>query len=124
MDSAGAVKLRHIVAAIDCGQPINPDGIVAQVQSGVIFGLTAAFYGKVTVENGRVMQSNFHDYPILRMHEVPRFDVHVIANTEKPGGIGEIGTTLPGPALVNAIHAATGKRIRHLPVDPRQLRLT
>jgi isoquinoline 1-oxidoreductase subunit beta len=117
VDDAGHVELQRIAAAIDCGHPINPDGIVAQIQSGVIFGFTAALYGRITVSRGRVNQSNFHDYPILRMHEVPPFDVHILDSTEKPGGIGEIGTTLPGPALLNAIHAATGKRLRQLPLD-------
>ncbi|MEJ0100448.1 MAG: xanthine dehydrogenase family protein molybdopterin-binding subunit [Pseudomonadota bacterium] len=120
-DGDGRIRLRRIVAAIDCGQPINPDGIAAQVQSGVVFGLTSALYGRITVSNGRVMQSNFHDYPMLRMNEVPQFDVHVIPSTEKPGGIGEIGATLPAPALLNAIFSATGKRIRQLPLDPAQI---
>ncbi len=88
---------------------------MAQLQSGVIFGMTAALHGRITVDNGRVVQSNFHDYPILRMFEVPPFEVHLIASEDKPGGVGEIGTTLPSPALLNAIHAATGKRLRQLP---------
>ncbi len=114
---SGQVALRHLVAAVDCGQQINPDGIEAQLQSGILFGMTAALHGAITIENGRVVQSNFHDYPLLRMFEVPRFEVHLIASEDKPGGVGEIGTTLPSPALLNAIHAATGKRLRQLPVD-------
>ncbi len=121
VDGEGRIRLQRIVAAIDCGQPINPDGIVAQVQGGVVFGLTSALYGRITVARGRVMQGNFHDYPMLRMNEVPQFDVHVITSTEKPGGIGEIGATLPAPALLNAIFAATGRRLRQLPLDPAQI---
>jgi isoquinoline 1-oxidoreductase beta subunit len=117
VDKDGQVTLRHLVAAVDCGQQINPDGIEAQLQSGVIFGMTAALHGRITVASGRVVQSNFHDYPLLRMFEVPPFEVHLIASHESPGGIGEIGTTLPSPALLNAIHAATGKRLRQLPVN-------
>jgi isoquinoline 1-oxidoreductase subunit beta len=121
---SGQVTLRHLVAAVDCGQQINPDGIEAQLQSGILFAMTAALYGRITIEKGRVVQSNFHDYPLLRMFEVPRFEVHLIASGDKPGGVGEIGTTLPAPALLNAIHAATGKRLRQLPVDMAALAST
>ncbi len=121
VDREGRVHLRRLVAAIDCGQPINPDTIVAQAQGGVIFGLTAALYGRITIDRGRVVQGNFHDYPMLRLHEVPPFDVHVIASGAKPGGIGEIGATLPSPALLNAVYAATGRRLRQLPLDPALL---
>jgi len=123
IDENGRVSLQRLVAALDCGQQINPDGIVAQTQSGVIFGLTSALYGRITVEAGRIQQSNFHDYPMVRIHEVPRFDVHLIESHEKPGGVGEIGTTLASPALLNAVYAATGKRIRQLPLDPPLLAL-
>jgi isoquinoline 1-oxidoreductase subunit beta len=122
VDKDGNVHVKHLVAAIDCGQQINPDGIAAQTQSGVIFGLTAALYGKISIEKGRVEQSNFNDYQIVRMNQVPPFEVHLIANHEKPGGMGEIATTLPSPALVNAIFAATGKRLRALPIDYGQLK--
>jgi isoquinoline 1-oxidoreductase beta subunit len=122
VDKDGNVSVKHLVAAVDCGQQINPDGIVAQTQSGIIFGLTAALYGKITIDKGRVQESNFNNYQIVRMNQVPPLDVHLIANHEKPGGMGEIATSLPSPALVNAIFAATGKRLRSLPIDYGQLK--
>jgi CO/xanthine dehydrogenase Mo-binding subunit len=118
----GEVVLKRIVSAIDCGQQINPDGIVAQMEGGQVYGLTAALHGKMTVENGRVMQSNFHDYPVARMNEVPPMEVHLIDSAEAPGGMGELGTALIGPALSNAVFAASGKRFRRLPFDAEVLK--
>jgi isoquinoline 1-oxidoreductase beta subunit len=117
VDKEGAVTLRRVVCAVDTGLAVNPDTIVAQLQGGIIFGLTAALYGNITVENGRVQQSNFHDYRMLRIDETPPIEVHVIPSGEAPGGIGETGVVASMPALANAIFAATGKRLRSLPVD-------
>jgi isoquinoline 1-oxidoreductase beta subunit len=111
----GEIKLRKSTVAIDCGQRVNPDTIEAQIQGGVIFGLSMAMYSDITHENGRVQQSNFNNYRILRMNEAPIVDVHQIDSHEKPGGIGETGTAAASAALCNAIYAASGKRLRSLP---------
>ena len=113
----GEVKLRRVTCVVDTGIAVNPNTIAAQLQGGLIFGLTAALYGEITLEKGRVQQSNFHDYRMLRINETPPIDVYVIRSGEAPGGIGEAGTTAAAPALANAIFAATGKRLRRLPVD-------
>ena len=117
VDQQGEVLLRRITSAVDTGVAINPDTIVAQLQGGLIFGLTAALYGEVTLEGGRVQQSNFHDYRMLRIDQVPAIDVHVVTSGEAPGGIGETGSTAGPPALRNAIYAATGIPLRRLPID-------
>src|SRR5262245_43714810 len=112
----GAVRVRRVVCALDCGIAVNPDTVRAQIQSGVIFGITAALHGEITLKNGRVEQSNFHDYQMLRINEAPDVEVHIVQNQEPPGGMGEAGTSAIGPAVTNAIFAATGKRLRKLPV--------
>ena len=112
----GAVRLRRVVCAVDCGIVVNPDTVRAQIQSGIIFGATAALRGEITLKDGRVQQSNFHDYAMLRMSEAPVIEVYIVNSSEPPGGMGEAGTSAIAPALTNAIHAATGKRIRKLPV--------
>lgn len=117
VDDQGEVHLRHVTSAVDTGIAVNPDTIVAQLQGGLIFGLTAALYGEVTIASGRVRQSNFNDYRMLRIDQVPKIDVHVIKSGEDPGGIGETGTTAGPPALRNAIYAATGVALRRLPID-------
>ena len=117
VDDAGAVHLRRITCAVDTGIAVNPDTIVAQLQGGLIFGLTAALWGNVTIEKGRVQQSNFNNYRMLRIDETPAIDVHVIKSGEHPGGIGETGVTAGPPALRNAIYAATGVPLRRLPID-------
>ena len=117
----GEVKLRRVVAAVDCGHTINPDTVAAQIEGGLVFGLSAALYSDITIEGGRVQQSNFNDYRMMRMNETPPIEVHHIRNAEDPGGIGECGTVSAAPALVNAIFAATGKRLRRYPVDRRAL---
>jgi isoquinoline 1-oxidoreductase subunit beta len=117
VDDHGAVRLRRVTSAVDTGIAVNPDTIMAQLQGGLIFGLTAALYGEVNIDNGRVRQSNFNDYRMLRIDEVPNIDVHVIKSGEDPGGIGETGATAGPPALRNAIYAATGVALRRLPID-------
>jgi isoquinoline 1-oxidoreductase beta subunit len=113
----GAVRVRRVVCAVDCGTVVNPDTVRAQIQSAVIFGITAALYGNITLKNGRVEQSNFDDYQMVRMNEAPAIEVHIVKNSEPPGGMGEAGTSAIAPAVTNAIFAATGKRLRKLPVD-------
>ena len=112
----GSIKVHRIVCAVDCGLAVNPDTIAAQMEGGSIFGLTAALHGAITVKNGRVEQSNFHDYLPMRIGEVPVIETHLVKSTESPGGIGEAPTAAVGPAVANAIFAATGKRIRTLPI--------
>ncbi len=118
----GTVRVRRVVGAVDCGTVVNPDTIEAQVQGGVIFGATAALYGEITLKDGRVEQSNFDSYLIMRMNEAPKVEVHVVQNTEPPGGMGECGTSAIVPAIANAIFAATGKRLRRMPIDSSALK--
>jgi isoquinoline 1-oxidoreductase beta subunit len=117
VDADGEVRVHRIVCAVDSGIVVNPDTVVAQLQGGLIFGLTAALYGKITIDKGRVQQSNFNDYRMLRINETPQIEVHLIKSGEAPGGIGETGTTAAPPALGNALFAATGIRLRRLPID-------
>jgi isoquinoline 1-oxidoreductase beta subunit len=117
VDREGEVHLRRVTCAVDTGIAVNPDTIMAQLQGGLIFGLTAALYGEVTIKNGRVQQSNFNDYRMLRIDQAPKIDVHVVKSGEAPGGIGETGVTAAPPALRNAIFAATGIPLRRLPID-------
>jgi isoquinoline 1-oxidoreductase beta subunit len=118
----GLVRAHRIVAAVDCGQIVNPDTVKAQTEGGILFGLSAALYNEITLKDGRVEQSNFNDYRMLRIDETPEMEVHLIQSTEPPGGMGETGTVTAAPALTNAIFAATGTRIRRLPVVRRPLR--
>jgi CO/xanthine dehydrogenase Mo-binding subunit len=120
--SDGGIKIERMVCAVDCGIAVNPDGVEAQIQGGIVYGLTAALYGAITFERGRVLQSNYHDYPPLRMHEMPPIEVHIAKSTQPPGGVGELGTSLAVPSLMNAIHAATGKRFRTYPVPSGELK--
>jgi isoquinoline 1-oxidoreductase beta subunit len=117
VDGDGEVRVRRLVCAVDTGIVVNPDTVIAQLQGGLIFGLTAALYGNITIAKGRVQQSNFNDYRMLRINEVPAIDVHLIKSGEAPGGIGETGATAAPPALGNALYAATGIRLRRLPID-------
>jgi isoquinoline 1-oxidoreductase subunit beta len=117
VDGQGEVHLRRVTSAVDTGIAVNPDTIIAQLQGGLIFGLTAALWGEITIDKGRVTQSNFNDYRMLRIDEVPPIDVHVIKSDERPGGIGETGVAAGPPALRNAIYAATGVALRRLPID-------
>ena len=118
----GSVRVRRVVCAVDCGTAINPDTVQAQIQSAVIFGITAALHGEVTLKGGRVEQSNFHDYQMLRINEAPAIEVHIVPSSEAPGGMGECGTSAIAPALINAIFAATGKRLRMLPINAAELK--
>jgi len=117
MGRDGQPRVERVVCAMDCGQMVNPDTVRAQLEGGVMFGLSAALGNEITIANGRVQQSNFHDFPSLRMPEAPRVEVHLVASAESPGGVGETGTACVAAALCNAIYAATGKRIRTLPVS-------
>ncbi|HEY2446505.1 MAG TPA: molybdopterin cofactor-binding domain-containing protein [Rhizomicrobium sp.] len=117
VDSEGEVRLHRLTTAVDTGIAVNPDTIVAQLQGGMIFGATAALYGEITIDKGRVQQSNFHDYRMLRIDQAPAIDVHLIKSGEPPGGIGETGATTAPPAIRNAIYAATGIALRRLPID-------
>lgn len=117
----GQPHVHRVVCAVDCGIVVNPDTVRAQMESGIVYGLSAALYGEITFKDGRVQQSNFHDYPVLRMNEMPKVEVYIVQNTEKPSGVGEISTPPIAPAVCNAIFAATGKRIRRLPISAEKL---
>jgi len=113
----GKIRVHRVVAAVDCGMVVNPDGVNQQLESAIVYGLSAALHGAITLENGRVMQSNFNDYPPLRYSEMPRVEVHIVASSEPPTGIGEPGTPPIGPAVANAVFNLTGKRLRRMPFD-------
>lgn len=119
--SSGEVKVHRVVCAVDCGRYVNPDIVAAQMEGGIVYGLTAALKGKITIAKGRVQQSNFHDYEMLRLPEMPRVEVHIVSSNDPPGGVGEPGTPPVAPALCNAIFAATGKPIRRLPIRAEDL---
>jgi isoquinoline 1-oxidoreductase beta subunit len=116
VDKGGEVRVHKIVCAVDCGRVINPDSVKAQMEGGIVFGLSAALKGAITFEGGRVQQRNFHDYRMLRINESPEIEVHIVPSTEPPTGVGEPGVPPVAPAVANAIFAATGKRIRKLPI--------
>jgi isoquinoline 1-oxidoreductase subunit beta len=118
----GAVRVRRVVCAVDCGTVVNPDTVKAQIESAIIFGITAALYGEITLKNGRVEQTNFDSYQMLRMNEAPAIEVYIVQNFEPPGGMGECGTSAIVPAVANAIFAATGKRLRKMPVNVAALK--
>jgi isoquinoline 1-oxidoreductase beta subunit len=122
VSNEGDVRVQRVVCAVDCGTIVNPDTVKAQMESGIIFGITAALFGEITIKDGRVEQANFDDYRMLRINEAPLIDVHLVKSTEAPGGVGEPGTSAVMPAVANAIFAATGKRIRKLPIDSAQLK--
>lgn len=118
----GSVRVHRVVCVMDCGTVINPDTVQAQIQSGVIFGVTAALYGGITLKNGCIEQANFDTYQMLRINEAPAIEVHVVKSTESPGGMGEAGTSGIVPAIGNAVFAATGKRLRKMPIDSNTLK--
>ena len=120
--SDGTVSVRRVVCAVDCGTVINPDTVEAQIQGAIMFGITAALYGEITLAQGRVEQANFDSYQVLRMNEAPDVEVYIVPSQEPPGGMGEPGTSAVVPAVGNAIFAATGKRLRKMPVDTNALK--
>jgi len=113
----GKVKLHRIVCAVDCGQVVNPEIVESQVQSAALFGLTAALWGEINVQGGRVQQTSFDNYRLLRINEAPVIETHLVQSSETPGGIGEPATALVAPALANAVFKATGRRVRSLPLS-------
>jgi isoquinoline 1-oxidoreductase beta subunit len=122
VDANGNVRVHRVVAAVDCGQTVNPDNVKAQVEGGIAFGLTAALKAEATLQDGRIQQSNFHDYPILQMNEMPLVEVYIVESDQRPSGMGEMGVPPIAPAVANAVFAATGKRIRHIPIKPEDLK--
>jgi isoquinoline 1-oxidoreductase beta subunit len=114
--------VHRIVCTVDSGWVINPDTIKAQMEGGIVYGLTAALKGEITIDKGRVQQKHFNDYQVMRHSEMPEIEVYIVPSTAEPGGIGEPSTALAAGSLVNAIYAATGKRIYKLPIRPEQLR--
>ena len=121
VDNDGEIAIRRVTAAVDCGTVVNPNGVEAQIQGGLIFGLTAALYNEITIAKGRVQQSNFNNYRMMRINEAPAIEVYLVRNGEAPGGLGEPGTSIAAPALANALFAATGVRLRSLPIDRKRL---
>jgi isoquinoline 1-oxidoreductase beta subunit len=119
--NAGAVKVHRIVCVVDCGQMVNPKIIESQVEGGIIFGLCSTLWGDVTINAGEVQQTNFNSYRVLRINEIPRIEVHLLPSDEPPGGIGEPSVALVAPAVCNAICAATGRRLRSLPIGSQPL---
>ncbi|HVH83345.1 MAG TPA: molybdopterin cofactor-binding domain-containing protein, partial [Steroidobacteraceae bacterium] len=116
LDGGKTLRVHKVTCAIDCGRAMNPDTVVAQMESGVVFGLTAAFYGEIMIKDGRVDQANFDTYPMLKLAQTPAIEVHIVESGAKLGGIGEPGTPPIAPAVANALFAATGTRIRSLPL--------
>ena len=116
-----AVKVDRLVYAVDCGRPVNPNGVRAQVESAAIYGLSAILHDAITIQGGRVEQANFNDYDMPRLAETPKTEVYVVRSTEEPSGIGEPGLPVVGAAVCNALYALTGKRVRRLPIRPEDL---
>jgi isoquinoline 1-oxidoreductase beta subunit len=117
----GAPVVHRVTVVADLGRMVNPDTVEAQIQSSIIFGLSAALWGEITFDKGRAQQFNFDTYRVMRNNEAPQIDIVLVNSTEKPGGIGEPATALVGPAVGNAIFAATGKRARRMPFTPEYL---
>jgi len=111
-----AIKVHRVVCAIDCGPVVNPLTVEAQMQSGIAYGLSAALHGEITFKDGKVQQNNFNDYPVLRLNEMPKVEVHIVPSTDKMGGVGEPGVPPIAPAVANAVFAASGQRLRQLPL--------
>lgn len=124
ISSSGEIKIHRVVCAVDCGRVVNPDTVAAQMESGIVFGLTAALYGEITFKNGRVEQSNFNNYEMLRLNEMPKVEVHIVPSEEALGGIGEPGVPPIAPAVANAIYVLAGKRLRRLPLRTEELKKT
>jgi len=122
VDESGNVRVHRVVCAIDCGRVVNPDNVAAQMESGIVFGLTAALKAEATLKDGRVQQSNFDDYPLLQMSEMPLVEVYIVESNDRPTGVGEMGVPPIAPAVANAVYAATGIRVRHIPIRPEDLK--
>jgi isoquinoline 1-oxidoreductase beta subunit len=122
VEASGEVRVERVVCAIDTGLVVNPDIVRAQIEGGVIFGISAVLHGRITIADGRVQQGNFDSYPVLRMKDAPVIEVHLIASSEAPGGVGEPGTSGAIAAVANAVFAATGQRVMSLPIDPVALK--
>jgi isoquinoline 1-oxidoreductase beta subunit len=118
------IRVQRVVCAVDCGSVVNPDIVAAQIEGAVIFGLSAALYGRITIRNGAVEQNSFEDYPILTLRDSPEIEVHIVPSRRPPGGIGEPGVPPIAPAVANAVFAAIGARIRSLPLNRGDLRRT
>jgi isoquinoline 1-oxidoreductase beta subunit len=118
----GSVRVHRVVCAMDCGIVVNPDTVQAQIQSGVMFGVTAALYGEITLKSGRVEQANFDTYQMLRIDQAPAIEVYLVKSAEPPGGVGEAGTSSIVPAVANAVFAATVRRLRKMPLDANALK--
>jgi CO/xanthine dehydrogenase Mo-binding subunit len=121
VSDSGQVRVQRVVCAIDCGLAVNPDMVTAQMEGGIVWGLTAALKGSVDIVDGSVQQSNFADYPLFQIDEMPQVEVQIIPSDRRPSGVGEMGVPPAAPAVLNAIFAATGKRVRHLPLRPEDL---
>jgi len=121
LESNGQIKVHRVVCVVDCGRIVNPDTIKAQMESGITFGLSAALYGEITLEKGRVKQGNFDDYPLVRINAMPKVEVFIIDSNEPPGGIGEPGVPPIAPAVANAVFAASGIRLRSLPMTMQKV---
>jgi isoquinoline 1-oxidoreductase beta subunit len=119
----GVVKVHKVTVVADLGMMVNPDTVEAQIQSSIAFGMSAGLMQEITLEKGRVQQTNFHNYPVVRMNEAPVIDITLVKSTEKPGGIGEPATAVVVPAIANAVASLTGKRVRKLPMTPDALKM-
>ncbi len=117
VSSDSSINVHQVVCAVDCGVAVNPDTVRSQIEGAVVFGLSAAMYGKINIQDGAVLQSNFHDYPVVRMNEMPSVEVHLVASDTPPSGVGELGVPTVAPAAANAVFAATKKRLRRLPLQ-------
>jgi isoquinoline 1-oxidoreductase beta subunit len=122
VDADGTVHVHRVVSVVDCGIAVNPDGVRAMTEGAINFALTAVLSGEITIRDGAVEQSNFHDYQVLRISQAPEVEVHIVPSLEEPSGVGELGAMLLPPAVANAVFAATGVRVRRLPIDPRTLK--
>ena len=120
VDDKGLVQVHRVVCAVDCGIAVNPNTIQAQMEGAIVFALTATLKSVITLSRGAVEQSNFHDFPLLTMREMPRIDTYVVSSRQDPGGIGEPGVPPLAPAVANAVYAATGRRVRRLPITPAE----